>query len=173
MSTETNKYIDSLLNAPKAYKNNAYGDLNKLYDFAKNNDLSKMTDEEKKSFYFDLETLKNRLIKFVETKYLKPDRKDLLIHRIKYLYEKVYSSDFLNSDLIIEINNKILKLKDVFDFELEPEIENKQVIDPNAQKLILDAIIEVKEQIERTSEKSGKNDKPKFKDFFNPDYKKF
>jgi hypothetical protein len=51
---------------PKSYKNNAYGELQMLYDFVKDNDLSKMSDEERSDFFIEISDLKNGLIDWVK-----------------------------------------------------------------------------------------------------------
>jgi hypothetical protein len=41
----------------KSYKSNAYGELQMLYDFVKENNLSKMSDEERSDFFIEINLL--------------------------------------------------------------------------------------------------------------------
>ena len=156
---------------PKSYKSNAYGELQMLYDFVKDNDLSKMNDEELKSFYIEISNLKNRLIDWVKTTPQKEYQFENIIFRIKFLYEFIY--ELLTPELLKEANNERRELNNAFDFELKPigYIE-KDIVEPNARQMILKAINEVESLAEKTSNKSSIKDKPKkeFKDLINKKY---
>jgi hypothetical protein len=144
----------------KSYKNDAYGELQMLYDFVKDNDFSKMNDEELKSFYIEISDLKNRLIDWVKTTPQKEYQFENIIFRIKFLYE--FINELLTPELLKEANNKRKELNDAFDFELKPigYIE-KDIVEPNARQMILEAINEVESKAEKTSNKSSIKDKPK------------
>jgi hypothetical protein len=145
---------------PKSYKSNAYGELQMLYDFVKDNDLSKMNDEELKSFYIEISNLKNRLIDWVKTTPQKEYQFKNIIFRIKFLYE--FINELLTPELLKEANNERRELNDAFDFELKPiGNDKKDIVDPNAESRILKAINEVESKAEKTSNKSSIKDKPK------------
>jgi hypothetical protein len=144
----------------KSYKSNAYGELQMLYDFVKDNDLSKMNDEELKSFYIEILDLTDNVIEFAETKYQSPKRKKIIVNRIKFLYE--FINELLTPELLKEANNERRELNNAFDFELKPiGNDKKDIVDPNAESRILKAINEVESKAEKTSNKSSKKDKPK------------
>jgi hypothetical protein len=145
---------------PKSYKSNAYGELQMLYDFVKDNDLSKMNDEELKSFYIEISNLKNRLIDWVKTTPQKEYQFKNIIFRIKFLYE--FINELLTPELLKEANNERRELNNAFDFELKPiGNDKKDIVDPNAESRILKAINEVESKAEKTSNKSSIKDKPK------------
>ena len=151
----------------KSYKNDAYGELQMLYDFVKDNDFSKMNDEELKSFYIEISDLKNRLIDWVKTTPQKEYQFENIIFRIKFLYE--FINELLTPELLKEANNKRKELNDAFDFELKPigYIE-KDIVEPNARQMILEAINEVESKAEKTSNKSSKKKPiPKFEEVIN------
>ena len=139
---------------PKCYKNNPFGELEMVYDFVKLKDLSKMNDEELKSFYIEISNLKNRLIDWVKTTPQKEYQFENIIFRIKFLYEFIY--ELLTPELLKEANNERRELNNAFDFELEPkELKNNLLIE-NAESRILEAIDEVKRKAEKASNKSSK-----------------
>jgi len=131
---------------PKSYKNNAYGELQMLYDFVKDNDLSKMSDEERSDFFIEISDLKNGLIDWVKNTPQKQYQFENIIFRIKSLYAAFY-----NIEVFTDIEKNKIELNDAFDFELEPkELKNNLLIE-NAESRILKAINEVESKAEKTS----------------------
>jgi|GEM_PF-5325007 hypothetical protein len=131
---------------PKSYKSNAYGELQMLYDFVNDNDLSKMNDEERSDFFIEISDLKNRLIDWVKDTPQKQYQFVNIIFRIKSLYAAFY-----NIEVFTDIEKNRIELNDAFDFELEPkELKNNLLIE-NAESRILKAINEVESKAEKTS----------------------
>jgi len=152
---------------PKSYKNNAYGELQMLYDFVKDNDLSKMSDEERSDFFIEISDLKNGLIDWVKNTPQKQYQFENIIFRIKSLYAAFY-----NIEVFTDIEKNKIELNDAFDFELEPKELKINLLIENAESRILKAINEVESKAEKTSNKSSKKKpKPNFEDFFDERYK--
>jgi hypothetical protein len=147
----------------KSYKSNAYGELQVLYDFVKDNDLSKISDQERSDFFIEISDLKNRLIDWVKDTPQKQYQFENIIFRIKSLYAAFY-----NIEVFTDIEKNKIELNDAFDFELEPkELKNNLLIE-NAESRILKAINEVESKAEKTSNKSSKKKPiPKFEEVIN------
>jgi hypothetical protein len=141
---------------PKSYKSNAYGELQMLYDFVKDNDFSKMNDEERSDFFIEISDLKNRLIDWIKDTPQKQYQFENIIFRIKSLYAAFY-----NIEVFTDIEKNKIELNDAFDFELEPKELKINLLIENAESRILKAINEVESKAEKTSNKSSKKDKPK------------
>ena len=146
----------------KSYKSNAYGELQVLYDFVKDNDLSKISDQERSDFFIEISDLKNRLIDWIKDTPQKQYQFENIIFRIKSLYAAFY-----NIEVFTDIEKNKIELNDAFDFELEPKELKINLLIENAESRILKAINEVESLAEKTSNKSSKKKPiPKFEDFF-------
>ncbi|GAA0764426.1 hypothetical protein [Psychroflexus lacisalsi] len=147
----------------KSYKSNAYGELQMLYDFVKDNDLSKMNDEERSDFFIEISDLKNRLIDWIKDTPQKQYQFENIIFRIKSLYAAFY-----NIEVFTDIEKNKIELNDAFDFELEPKELKINLLIENAESRILKAINEVESKAEKTSNKSSKKKPiPKFEEVIN------
>ena len=130
----------------KSYKSNAYGELQMLYDFVKDNDLSKISDQERSDFFIEISDLKNRLIDWIKDTPQKQYQFENIIFRIKSLYAAFY-----NIEVFTDIEKNKIELNDAFDFELEPKELKINLLIENAESRILKAINEVESKAEKTS----------------------
>ena len=164
-----NKAFEQLLNMPKSYKNDAYGELHSLYDFVKANDITKMNDAEKQSFLNELNSLKNKLIFYVKTEPIRPSKFENITNRLKYIYGLIYSNNFFDVNVFNDAENKAIELNDAFDFgtiniQSQTKKVDKNLLIENAESRILKAINEAKELLKNKPIKKGGKKKYKTKE---------
>lgn len=160
-----NKYL-KLLNTKKSYDTKVfldpYRELKKRFNYVLNNDISKLNDNDKIKFYFNLERLKNEIIYYTQTNKLRPQKLDNVVNNIEHIYKVVYSNDFFNSELFQKAKLQKAILNDTFDFDLSHN--KKEIVNSDIENRILKVIDKIEAEFKPKG--GNKQNKQKFEDFF-------